>query len=247
MRRSILVATTLFALLVALLVPGVLNFARAGGGPVTISPQPVAPPSTGLTVVGTGSVAVKPDRAFLSVGVQSTAPTAAAAQAATNRTIAAVLAALKARPVVQAVHTADISLYPQMPQPDAKGGSSGQPVAFQAIQTLSMTVKDPAAVGSVLDTAIKAGANTQVSVSFGLADTRPARAQALALAVADARSIAQQAARAAGLTLSQGMTAMIVLPVSSGAPVYGGLGGGATQIVPGTVEVSAAVQMTFGY
>jgi uncharacterized protein YggE len=217
------------------------------GGPDMIAPQPVSPPSTGLTVVGTGSVSVKPDRAFLSVGVQNMAPTATAAQTATNSAIASVLAALKALPVVQDVHTADVSLYPQLPQPDATGGSSNQPVTFQAAQTLSMTVKDPDAVGSVLDAAIKAGANTQVTVSFGLADPQPARGQALALAVADAKSTAQQAAQAAGLTL-KGMTAMVVLPVFGGVPVYSRMShGGATQIVPGSVDVSSAVQMTFGY
>lgn len=247
MKRSMPAMATLLSLLVALLVPGVSSPVRAGAGPGAIAPQPVAPPSTGLTVVGIGSVSVAPDRAFLTVGVQSTAPTAAAAQAATNRTVAAVLGALKAMPGVQDLHTADISLYPQMPQPDGKGSTPDQPSGFQAIHTLALTVKDPARVGAVLDAAIKAGANTQVAVSFGLADPRQARAQALALAVADARSTAPQAARAAGLSL-KGMTAMIVLPTSGGAPVYSGLGGGGgTQIVPGTVEVSAAVQMTFGY
>src|SRR5579864_818868 len=101
MKRSLVAAATLLSLLVALLVPGVIAPAQAGGGPGTIAPQPVAPPSTGLTVVGTGSVTVKPDRAFLSVGVQSTGPTAAAAQSGTNRMIASVLGALKALPVVQ--------------------------------------------------------------------------------------------------------------------------------------------------
>lgn len=246
MKHAISTAATMLSLLVALLVPGVVAPAQAGGGPGALAPQPVAPPSTGLTVVGTGAVSVASDRAFLSVGVQNTAPTATAAQAATNRTVARLLGALKAMPVVQDLHTADISLYPQMPQ-DGRGSGPAQPVGFQAVHTLALTVKDPAKVGAVLDAAIAAGANTQVSVSFGLADPRPARARALALAVADARSTAQQAARVAGLAL-KGMTAMIVLPAASGTPSYAGLGGGGgTQIVPGTVEVNAAVQMTFGY
>jgi uncharacterized protein len=246
MKRSILAVATLLSLLVALLVPGVIAPARAGTGPGAVAPQPLAPPSTGLTVVGTGSVTVTPDRAFLSVGVQSTAPSAAAAQTATNRTIATLLGALKALPAVQDVHTADISLYPQLPQ-DGKGTGPSQPSGFQAVHTLALTVKDTAKVGTVLDAAIKAGANTQVAVSFGLADPRPARTQALARAVADATSTAQQAARAAGLTL-KGMTAMVVLPTSSETPSYAGLGGGGgTQIVPGSVEVDAAVQMTFAY
>jgi uncharacterized protein len=243
MKRSIL-AATLLTLLVALIIPGAISSTHAGGGPGVITPQPVSPPSTGLTVVGTGSVTVKPDRAFLTVGVQSLAPTAAVAQSTADRVITALLSALKAMPAVQDVHTADISLYPQLPQPDGKGTVPGQPSGFQAVHTLGLTVKDPAKVGTVLDAAIKAGANTQVAVSFGLADPRPARAQALTLAVADARSTAQQAAN---LTL-KGMTALIVLPTAGGTPSYGGPSGGVgTQIVPGTVEVGAAVQMTFAY
>jgi uncharacterized protein len=109
-------------------------------------------------------VAVQPDRAYLTVGVQSTAPTAQAAQAATNRTMARVIDALKALPMVKNVHTMHVALHPQSPPPDS-GPTPGQPAPFQSEQTLGLTVTDMHAVGRVLDAAVKAGANTQLNAS----------------------------------------------------------------------------------
>jgi uncharacterized protein YggE len=118
---------------------------------------------------------------------------------------------------------------------------------FQAEQTLGLTVTDVRAVGRVLDAAIKAGANTQMGVSFGITDTSKARAQALAQAMADGRRQAQQAAQAAGLTL-KGLTTMVVLPSSTGAPGLGGGGGGTPPVIlPGVLQVDVTVQMTFAY
>jgi uncharacterized protein YggE len=239
------------ALAVVLLgAPALAGVARAGGGDVPFFSasvtQPVSPPAAGLTVVGTGRVAVQPDRAYLTVGVQSTAPTAQAAQAATSRTTSTVLAALKALPMVKNVHTLHVALHPQTPPPDGGAGPS-RPSGFQSDQTLGLTVTDVGAVGRVLDVAVKAGANTQLGVSFGVSDAGKARAQALREAVADGRAQAQQTAQAAGLTL-KGMTALVVLPSSGGAV---GLGGGSSAappvIVPGAVQVEVAVQMTFAY
>src|SRR5579871_3117186 len=118
-------------LLIGLLVVPLAGTALAGGGGYYGGPPPqlASVPTTGLTVVGTGDVSVKPDRAFLTVGVQDTAPTARAAQESTSRTISTLIAALQAISVVTDVRTVNVSLCPQYPQPDqsmGKGGTSGQ-------------------------------------------------------------------------------------------------------------------------
>lgn len=245
--RSLVVVALTVGLLVAAVPVGVT---RAGGGDGPFfgasTAQPVSPPSTGLTVVGSGRVAVQPDRAYLTVGVQSTAATAQGAQGATSKTVNTVLAVLRALPTVKNIHTVHVGLHPQGPSPDG-GSGAGQPSGFQSQQTLGLTVTDVHAVGRVLDAAVKAGANTQIGVSFGLSDAGKARAQALAEAVADGRAQAQQTARATGLTL-KGMTALVVLPSSGGGVGLGGGSGAIPPVVlPGTVQVEVAVQMTFAY
>jgi uncharacterized protein YggE len=159
--------------------------------------------------------------------------------------MAAVIDTVKALPMVQNVRTVHVTLQPRAPAPDSGPGPS-QLTGFQAEQTLGLTVTDVRAVGRVLDAAIKAGANTQMGVSFGITDTSKARAQALAQAMADGRRQAQQAAQAAGLTL-KGLTTMVVLPSSTGAPGLGGGGGTPPVILPGALQVEVAVQMTFAY
>lgn len=248
MKRS--VALTAIALVMALFaLPLLAGVARAGSaGPVAgaSTPQAGTAIAPGLTVVGTGRVPIQPDRAHLTVGVQSMESTAQAAQSATSKTMAAVINALKALPMVKNAHTVNVSLYPHMPPPD-QGSAPRQPTAFQSEQTLGLTVTDVHAVGRVLDAAVKAGANTQIGVSFSISDASKARAQALAEAVADGRKQARQAAQAAGLTL-KGMTAMTVLSSSSGAQGVGAGGGNAgPTILPGAVQVDVSVQMTFAY
>ena len=248
MKRSLGIAgvTLAVALLAA---PLLVSAAGAGGGGPFFggpTPQPVSPPTTGLTVVGSGRFAVQPDRAHLTVGVQHTAPTAHAAQSATSRTMAAVIDTVKALPMVQNVRTVHVALQPQSPAPN-RGTGPSQLTGFQAEQTLGLTVTDVRAVGSVLDAAIRAGANTQMGVSFGISDASKARAQALAQAMAEGRRQAQQAAQVAGLTL-KGLTTVVVLPSSTGPPGLGGGGGGTPLVIlPGALQVEVAVQMTFAY
>ena len=160
--------------------------------------------------------------------------------------MAAVIDAVKALPMVQNVRTVHVALQPQSPAPETGPGPS-QLTGFQAEQTLGLTVTDVRAVGSVLDAAIRAGANTQMGVSFGISDASKARAQALAHAMADGRQQAQQAAQVAGLTL-KGLTTVVVLPSSTGPPGLGGGGGGTPPVIlPGALQVEVTVQMTFAY
>jgi uncharacterized protein len=146
-----------------------------------------------------------------------------------------------------------VSLYPQSPPPTPSAGNSGDPLApvgYQAVHTLGLTVTDVGKADLVLDAAVRAGANTNMGVTFGIANTDAARAQAIAQAVADGRRQAKDAAKAADLVI-KGMTSIVVLPGGGAVQPALGMGGGAGKsapvIVPGSVEVGASVQMTFAY
>lgn len=241
MKRTLMLLTSV--LLIATLVAAAMPTASAGGAG-SVTAQVVAPPPTGLTVVGTGLVAIKPDRAYLTVGVQAVEPTALAAQDTANRIVAHLVAALGALPSVKNVHTASITLYPRYPQTGPAEATAPHPAGFQAEQVLALTVVSVDKAGTALDTAVRAGANAQIGVSFGISDATAAQRQALAAAVADGRQQAEAAARAAGQRLGR-LTAMVVLPQSQPSGLGGGAGG--TVILPGTIQIAAAVQMTYAY
>src|SRR5207249_6691038 len=57
--------------------------------------------------------------------------------------------------------------------------------------------------GKAVDAIVQEGGATNISVSFGLEDSKPAQAEARALAIADARSRAQAMASAAGVRQGQ--------------------------------------------
>ncbi|MGH2347262.1 MAG: SIMPL domain-containing protein, partial [Chloroflexota bacterium] len=173
------------------------------------TPQPNSPLTTSLTVTGTATVKVVPDRALLRVGVQAAAPTAKAARDSVNRTMNKVISALRGLEYVKNIQTLDVSLYPQSPQPGLREGAADPlaPVGYQAVHTVGLTVVDVNKADLVFDAAVQAGANTNMSISFAIANAGAARAKALTQAVADGRRQAEDAAMAAGLVL-KGMTSL---------------------------------------
>lgn len=233
----------------AIAVPLAGSAVRAGGANEGVPPgQPATSSTTGLVVTGNAIVKVTPDRAFLRVGVQASAPTAKAARDNANRTVEKVISTLRALKYVENIQTLDVSLYPQSPATPHDGAADPlAPIGYQAVHAMGLTVVDVSKADLALDAAVQAGANTNLGVTFGIANASEARAKALALAVADGRRQAQDAAKAAGLTL-KGMTSLIVLPNGSSQPAMDmGRGGSASAIVPGTMDVGASVQMTFAY
>ena len=71
------------------------------------------PSSTGITVVGTGSVSVTPNRAGFTFGTISQGSTAAAALAASSQGVARVVDALRKAGVEKAdIQTSEVSLSP---------------------------------------------------------------------------------------------------------------------------------------
>ena len=108
----------------------------------------------GITVFGTGSANVTPDRASFSFGTVSQAATANAALTASSQSVARVVAALKKAGVAQAdIQTSDVSLSPRM------NDSNNEIVGYTASNTVTATIKKLGDAGDVVDAAVTAGAN----------------------------------------------------------------------------------------
>jgi uncharacterized protein YggE len=144
------------------------------GGAGAVDP----PPTTDtVTVSGNGVVLAVPDRAEISAGVETRAPTAKAALQANAAAMADVLDALRAGGGTD-VTTQTVSL-------STSFDDQGTPNGFVASNIASATVVFSKA-GALIDAAVAAGANTVYGPSPSRSDADALYRQALAKAVADA-------------------------------------------------------------
>jgi uncharacterized protein YggE len=231
------------ALAALLVLAGCLGGA-APGAPNALSPDGAAADGT-VVVTGEGVVEADPDLAVVSLTVLASADEAADAQATLADRVADVRDALAdAGASGDAVTTAGYAVTPDYRYDDGERVLLG----YRAVHSLRVeAVPDDA--GAVVDAAVPAGATVD-GVTFTLADdTRSGlRADALALAVDNARADAEAVAGAADLTLSGVESATVgaspVVYARTEAVAAGSDGG--TSFAPGPVSVRASVTVRFG-
>lgn len=204
------------AALATALVGSVAAQAQTPAGPV---PREAATWQT-VSVSGVGRVTLTPDRASFTVGVQTLAPSLAAATQENAARMTAILAALrKAGATDRELRTTNLSIYPQQA---AEPGKQPRVVAYQVSNNVAVTRDDVATVGRLLEAAVQAGANTVSGVSFSVSDSARGRDTGLQAAFADAKAKADVLARAAGrsvgraLAITEGGAAMPPVPM----PMY---------------------------
>ncbi len=164
-------------------------------------PGPMAhprPPRT-IAVSGTGRVAVPPDSASFTVGVESTARTVGAATAEVNTRMKAVLDAVAAAGIPgKDVRTVRYDVSIDRPWKDGKQ----QPIAGYRVSTAAdVKVRELAKLGKILDAVTAAGSNQLQALRMERLDPKPQQLEALALAYAAAREKAKAIAIAAGAEL----------------------------------------------
>ena len=202
------------------------------GGAEAVDP----PPSTDtVTVNGEGVVLAVPDRAEISAGVETRAPTARAALQANASAMADVLAALRSAGGTD-VTTQSVSLSTSF---DDKGSPNG----FVASNIASATVAF-AKAGALIDAAVAAGANTVYGPSPSRSDADALYREALAKAVADAGGRAAVLAKAAGRELGR----VTAISESGAAPVpvlAKAAADASTPVESGPQETTASVSVTY--
>jgi uncharacterized protein len=209
-----------------------------------------APGPPRIVVTGEGEAALKPDLAVLSLGTLSEAATAAEALDANARTMAAVVAAVKAAGVADRdVQTAGIQISPRYEYAERSDGTQeGRLVAYQVTNTVAVRVRAIERTGEIIDKAVAEGANNGGGISFSNDDPKPALAEARRRAVADAVEKARTLAEAAGVGL--GRVTEISDTVSASPPVpmmlkAAGAARDATPVEAGENSYSVQVNMTF--
>lgn len=202
-------------------------------------------PST-LRAEGDGSVMVTPDVASLSLTVSRSSTSSKVALSDANRTIRAVVAAIRAAGVPAAgIQTASINVF----RGTVVVGTAGhrrRVRRFIATEILSATSKTPI-VGHVIDAAVHAGTTRIDGPQFSFSDPSAGALAATNAALRDARRRADAAAAAIGYAIT-GVESVDLSPQSSPGVVQGSAGSSAspstplrtpTTVHPGTQEVDA--------
>lgn len=168
--------------------------------PSSPSPQAAARDTGVVRVSGTANIEVSSDRARLRFAMETEAASAAEAADANASQMNAVLAAVRA--VVGdagTISTSGYGLAPIYTRPEP--GERQTVTGYRAQNHVAVTLTDVDRVGSVLDAAVRAGANRVAELSFFASDTRPARLDAIREATETAREEAEVLASALGAQL----------------------------------------------
>ncbi len=218
------------------------------GRPVVLTGSPSLSTSSStiepaILTSGDGIVSRKPDLAVVGAAIESNGSTASAAQSDLAGKAAKLIARIKALGVPDAdLNTTDYWIGPvYAPQGQAITG-------YRATEQLAVKWHNVDTVGKALDAIVQEGGATNISVGFGLADPKPAQAEARSLAIADARSKATAMASVAGVRLGQVIQVSDLGSASRGPnPVsYAGAALAVpTQVPVGQLEVQVTVEVDF--
>jgi uncharacterized protein YggE len=183
------------------------------------------PPSSGrlpiptLVTSGQGEAKAAPDRAAVTINVQSRGATAAAAATENAQRTRAVLTALGALGLPkEQLSTQGYSVYPEMAYD--KTGGSPRVAAYVVTNTIRAETHQISQAGAILDAALGAGANMINGLSFYSANIDAPRREAIALAVASARADADAMAHAAGGSLGTLVELSTQGPTAPPRPMY---------------------------
>lgn len=236
------------SLLAAGALTGVLVAAIAGPAFVAQAADDSDAPRNVINVNGTGTVHIKPDVADLSVGVQVQRDRAGDASIDAANQMDAVIKALKAQGIADDdIQTTTLSLDPVYNYDSSPATLTG----YSATNIVSVTIRDLATVGAVIDAAVDAGANNVGGLTFRKDDTAAAATQARAEAMAQAKAIADELAAAAGVQVT-GVVSITEIGSPTPQPIYyaDAVGGAAmrdaaTPVQAGNVEVVVTVSVIY--
>lgn len=211
--------------------------------------SPLAAQEASLVASGTGTVQLTPDRATLSVAIESRAPEASGAGARNAEIVERVRAALNAEGIgADAITTAHYNVRADWRRQDGERVRDG----YVAETMLRVVLNNITAAGKAIDAALDAGANRIDGVQFSSSHADEARREAIALAVQDAMDTAEAMAIAAGGGLgnlieltTEGATRPVVAMRAMRAELA--YADAPTEITPGDLTVKARVVGRWSY
>jgi uncharacterized protein YggE len=237
------IATLILAVgLATLLVIGLGHSNASGGRDVQLStvPQPIQGAEPTVTVVGEGTASIKPDVAWLDIGVETSGQTASETAQNNQGKMDQVLASLQSLGIAdQDIQTVAYNINPDY---GSEQGQASGVTGYRVTNTIRVTVRNLDQVGQVLDQVTQAGANNIFGITFGTQDQAAPQAEARAKAVADARARAEDLAKLSGYQLGDLLS---ISEDTGGGSVPMANAINATPVEPGQIEIRGRVQVTY--
>ncbi|MGQ9585073.1 MAG: SIMPL domain-containing protein [Anaerolineae bacterium] len=188
-------------LLAALLVSGCTTSAAA---------PPLAPQESNgadstprlLNVNGTGIATAAPDIVYVELGVDVKSTSASEAVAQSTDLMTRVMEAIKALEVEDKdIRTVAYNIWVE-DEFDKEGKPTGRRI-YHVVNRVQVTLRNLEKVGTLLEDALEAGANTVGGIRFSVEDPTALQHQARDAAIANARAKAEQLAKGLGVTLGE--------------------------------------------
>jgi len=209
------------------------------------------PAQTGISVSGSGRVSVAPDIALITLGVEATAPSVAAARSAAATAMKAVRDSLEHN----RVHTDDIQTrtFSIQPQYQYRRDEKPQITGYTVTNRVSVKLRDLDSVSDVLDDATKAGGDAVRidGITFTVEDPKEYEGKAREAAVEDAHERAQELAALAGvrlgrvLSISESGASIPLVGKSAERMALQSAAAPPTPISPGETEISLSVFVVY--
>lgn len=241
-RLAIVLGAIGLALLAVVLAVQVLTFVQ-GGASVGYGAEP-----TGITVMAQGKATGQPDLATITIGVETRDPEASKAADENDAQMAQVMTALSEMGIAEEdIRTVDYSIRPEIDWEDEEP----RVIGYVVNNSVLVKIRDVDKVGEVLDAVTQAGANNVYGIQFTFDDPSALREEAREEAMAEAKKKADALAQLAGVRLGkprQINESFMETPPYYLEPVYAvpeRAAGGAAPVMPGELEVSVQVQVTY--
>lgn len=208
-------------------------------------------PAEIITVVGQGSVTIRPDIARVSVGVETSGAAVSEAVAENETRMQELLGALEEAGIEEKdIQTMNYSIqldrYPESMMGIESSTGEPQPL-YRVSNMVNVTIRDLESVGDVLDAVVEAGANNIWGITFAVDDPSEALDDARADAIEDAQARAGALAELSGVGLGPVMSVSEVvggtsMPMAISVERAAAAGG---SISPGELEIGYQVQVTY--
>jgi hypothetical protein len=198
-----------------------------------------------IIVSGIGYTYAKPDQALVTIGVRTESTNAQEAQQQNAEKMKSVMDSLKANNIAEDdIKTTSYRLDPIM-RYDEK---TPVLVGYQAENIVQVTLKDITKVGKIIDVSVAAGANIIQNIQFSTSKDRlnELRNNAISAAVQDARQKAETTAKSLGVTLIEPIEVTLI-PGYEPRPLVYEMKSAETPIIPGELEVSVSIQVTYSF
>lgn len=204
-----------------------------------------------INVDGSSEIKVQPDEAEVWAGISIVKDSAEEAQSEANKVINAIIDGLRYKGFEEKdIQTESLSLYEESTWTQEEGSKV---IGWRASQTVKVKTTDMSKVGSIVDIAVKNGANQINNINFGLSEAKEQEYKQTALAEAskNAKSKAETIAQSLGVKLGKIKSVsesnfdyrpyMYAMEKAAGAPAVAE----AAAVMPRDVTVTATISLVY--